>query len=311
MNDQYSAAQELAGRRVLVTGAGGFIGRTLCELLLSDGAEVHGTQRQHACGAGVVPHALDLRDAQAWGQCFRDVSPEVVFHLASPIDLRRDPAVYDRLREGILDVTVAVARSCVEHDVRLVSVGTCESYGTQTAPFSEDLEPRPVSPYSSLKAEASSRVLAMTREEGLRATVARPFLTYGPGQSPERLIPSAVMAALSGVPFEMTDGRQTREFNFVGDVARGLCATASDLAIGRLVNIGGGPELPVAEVARKVFLMAGADVRLVKTGVHARRGGEVDRFYGDHRLARTLLGHTPRVSLEEGLQATIDAARAM
>jgi nucleoside-diphosphate-sugar epimerase len=193
----------------------------------------------------------------------------------------------------------------------LVSVGTCESYGDHLAPFSETLEARPVSPYSALKSAASQWVLSLAAQEGLRATVARPFLTYGPGQPEGRLVPIAVARAIAGSPLEMTDGRQTREFNFVEDVARGLCAAAADVAVGRIVNIGGGPEIAVADLARKVFSMAGADPNLVRTSVHARRAGEVDRFVGEHSLARTLLGHTPRVSLDAGLQATIDAARAM
>ena len=119
--------------------------------------------------------------------------------------------------EGVVQLTERVAQACLQADVRLVHVGTCEEYGDGPCPFYEDQLPQPVSPYSTAKVAATLRVLALHRTRGLRVTVARPFLTYGPGQTGDRLIPAAIRAALGGTPFAMTEGRQTREVNYVED----------------------------------------------------------------------------------------------
>lgn len=302
-------ADEAIQGPVLVTGAGGFLGSWLCRLLLEQGAEVHGTVRGRPAPVGVHSHPVDLERPDAVRACLAGLRPGTVFHLAAPVSLSRAPGAYAALRPGILDATHHLAQACLAHDARLVAAGTCEEYGAQRAPFAEHTPAMPVSAYSALKLAATEWLLTLHRIAGLRVTVVRPFLTYGPGQAPERLIAAAIRAALTKTPLSITDGRQTREVNWVGDVVRGIAAAATPSAIGRIVNIGGGPERSVHALATAVFDLVGADPGLVRCGDLSRRAGEVDRFCGDHRLARELLGHSPAVSLEDGLRATIDHAR--
>ena len=109
----------------------------------------------------------------------------------------------------------------------------------------------------------------------------------------------------------MTDGAQTREVNYVDDVARGLVAAAtSSRALGEVINIGGGPELSVRALVERIFERCGAPRVLVQAGALPRRGGEIPRFVGEHDKARRLLGHAPRVDLDAGLDRTIAARRA-
>jgi nucleoside-diphosphate-sugar epimerase len=258
---------------------------------------------------GVEPWPLDLADAGAVRRCLLAVRPGLVFHLGAPVDLDRDPSAFARLRPGILDATHNVAAACLPHGVRLVAAGTCEEYGAAEAPFSEATRPQPVSAYSCLKLAATEWLLALHRTAGLRVTAVRPFLTYGPGQPPGRLVPSAVAAALTGQPFALTDGRQTREVNFADDMVESLLLAARPEAEGRLLNLGGGPEVPVRDLVARIFDLVGADAALVRVGALPRREGEVARFCGDHRAARALLGDLSRVDLDEGLRRTIAWAR--
>lgn len=296
--------------RALVTGAGGFIGRALCRHLLAEGWEVHGTARRSPPPGGVMVWPLDLRDGSAWARVFREAQPDVVFHLAATVDVSREPARYAQALEDIPAVADRVARSCLAADVRLVAAGTCEEYGDGPAPFREDQLPQPVSPYSAAKVAAWAWLGALRRTQGLRVTWVRPFLTYGPGQGGRGLIPAAIRAAIAGEAFPMSAGAQTREVNFVDDIARGVALAARPEAIGETINLGGGPELPVIEIVERIFSMAGADPALIQRGALPTRAGEAPRFYGDHEKARTLLGHRPRVTLDEGLRRTIERARA-
>lgn len=270
--------------RCLVTGASGFIGSVLVEQLRASGHTVQGWSRSDA---------LDLDGV------------DTVFHLASPVDPRRD-ADPQAMQRDIVGLSTRVAQACLQADCRLVHVGTCEEYGDGPAPFFEDQPPQPVSPYSRAKTEATAGVLGL-HGAGLRVTVARPFLTYGAGQRGDRLIPTAIRAALQGQPFPMTEGRQTRELNHVDDIARGLALCSGDAAIGRIINVGGGPELSVRALVERIFDLAGADRSLIRVGALPTRAGESRRFVGNHQRAWQMLGHRAQVSLEEGLRRTMQA----
>ncbi len=300
---RWTSAECWLGRRVLVTGASGFLGRAVVAGLQGAGAEVWGTWRSRPLPTSIPGEPATLPGDAT--ELVARVRPDVVLHLASPVDLRRDAALLDTLRPGILDASVAIARACLDHGVRLVQVGTCEEYGDGDAPFREDAAARPVSPYSALKAAATHAVLMMTRVAGLDATVVRPFRCYGIGDT-KSVIAAAAEAALLGRPFPMTDGAQVREWNDVDAVAAGiLAAGAHPGARGRVLNLGGGERRSVRGVVAAVFAAAGADPALVQAGALPRRGGEVARFWGDHTASEALWGPLAQAPLDDGLAEVV------
>jgi nucleoside-diphosphate-sugar epimerase len=273
---------------VWVSGARGFLGGRLSDVLTEAGAQV-------------TRFGGDLRTRSDVRASMQEAAPSVVFHLGAKVDVRRDPELDGPMREVLYEGSLHVS-DCLPAEARLVHVGTCEEYGTIPAPYAEDAAPSPsVSPYAKWK-------LATTREllrRGGNVVVARPFLTYGPGQRPRQLIPAAIRAALAGERFPMTSGEQTREWNYVDDTVAGLLRCGSVAVAPKLVNICGGPELSVAAMVRRIFVAAGAPQDRVDVGALLQRSGEVGRFFGDSTRCRNELGHSPATTLDDGLVRTV------
>jgi nucleoside-diphosphate-sugar epimerase len=163
----------------------------------------------------------------------------------------------------------------------------------------------PVSPYSAAKVAATAFVRMLCTSFGLRAVVVRPFLTYGPGQSENQLIPALIRSALAGKDFPMTAGEQTREFNYITDIVEGLLLAASASNVeGLVLNLGCGEPQRIRDVATLVLAQMGNPVAL-ELGKLPYRPGETWEFYCDNRLARERLGWQPQVSLKKGLERTI------
>ena len=304
--------------RVLVTGGTGFMGRHLVRALVQRGDEVAvaGRRRRPELPPGALPEGVayqptDLAEPGAADALVRDLLPERIFHLASAVDVARSlDLLADQVRVTQM-AAVHVARACLVHRIgRLVHVGTCEEYGNGPAPFRETQDPCPVSPYSAAKVAATAFVRMLCTSFGLRAVVVRPFLTYGPGQESNLLIPSLIRSALAGRDFPMTAGEQTREFNYVEDIVDGIVRAADAPGVeGLVVNLGCAEPRRIRDVAQLVLALMGNPVRAA-LGQLPYRPGETWEFYCDNRRARELLGWSPRVTLEDGLLRTIAWYRA-
>ena len=285
-------------RRVLVTGGSGFLGGWVCRTLLEAGAEVHSTGHRNPSRWATAHHTARLPDDT--DAIFTAVNPEVVFHLAGPVQPGAGSDSLATLRPGIVDAAEAIATASERCGSHLVHIGTCAEYGRCPAPHREDHTPQPTSTYGQLKLAASQHALAVG------GTVVRPFRAIGPGDS-QSVVFAAAMAAISGQPFAMTEGSQVREWNHVKAVATGIVtAGAHPEARGLVINIGGGEARSVYGVVESIFRAAGAPTDLIRRGALSPRLGDVQELIGDHTRAEGLWGTIPQPSLDETLRQTIE-----
>lgn len=312
---------EWSGRKVLVTGAGGFIGSHLTEVLASSGADVRAFVRYTSRGDhGWLEHVPtdvaesieifrgDLANPEAVASAFE--GREVVFHLGALIPIPysyRHPREFATTNvEGTLNVLEAARR---EEPVRIVHTSTSEVYGTaQRVPIDEEHRLHPQSPYAASKVGADQLALSYERSFGTPVVVARPFNTYGPRQSARAVIPTIVSQALTRDLIELGATEPTRDFLYVEDTAAGILACAEAEGVeGEVVNLGTGSEVSIGELAERICALVGRDVSVSLDESRLRPPeSEVERLVADTTKARRLLGWEPSVDLDEGLRRTID-----
>jgi len=235
-------SKSLKNKRILITGADGFIGSHLAKRLLAEGAEIHAFVLENFSAFRIQDifdrinlWPGDLRCVDTINKCLKGCRPEIVIHLASLKNVTRDPA----LIEAMYDVNV------------------------------------------------------------------RPFLTYGPTQDTSLFIPSLIKHCLWGKDFKMTRGEQTREFNYVTDIAEGFVLVAqAENVIGEIINLGNSWEYKIKDVAQKIVEFMG-NVTKLDLGAFPYRPGEAMRFFSSSEKAKKLLGWVPKVNLDEGLEKTI------
>lgn len=314
--DGLERMKSLRGMVVLVTGATGFIGSHLSRRLLEEGADVHVLLKkdtnqfriQDFIGNLTVWYG-DLRDYSSICSCIKNSRPQIIFHLAALRDVKRDPELIEPMIDINIKGTLNLLRGIMKEKVTLkcfVNTGSSEEYGNGSAPFSEDQREIPVSPYSASKVATTYFCQMIHKSMGLPILTLRPFLTYGPNQDDDMFVPALIQHCLKKKDFQMTAGDQTREFNYVGDIVNAyLLAATNPNAIGELINIGNGIEYSIKEVAEKIVNMMGNPIHLL-IGALPKRAGETNHFFCNNEKAKRLLGWSPKINLNEGLQRTID-----
>jgi NAD dependent epimerase/dehydratase len=307
------------GRKVLVTGAGGFIGSHLTERLVQLGADtralVHyrgdgtwGWLERSSARSQIQVAMGDVCDRESMRELFRDV--DVVFHLAALIAIPysyRAPSSYVRTNiEGTMNV-LELAREAGTR--RVVHTSTSECYGTaRYVPIDEEHPLQGQSPYSASKIGADKIAESYLHSFGIPVVTVRPFNTYGPRQSARAVIPTIISQAIAGGTIRLGNLHPTRDLTFVTDTAEGFIAAArSDNAIGETINLGVGNEISIGDLAQLICTLIGssADVVGEESERVRREGSEVERLLSDNSKARTLLGWHPGTDITTGLQRTI------
>jgi dTDP-glucose 4,6-dehydratase len=312
--------QRLARARILVTGAGGFIGSHLCELCLAEGAQVrafvhYNSRNDRGMLEDLDPRKLreieivagDLRDPDAVRRAVRGCN--LVFHLGALIGIPYsyvNPA--DVVSTNVMG-SLHVLQACLESEVeRVVQTSTSEVYGTaREIPMDEHHVLNPQSPYAASKIAGDKLAESFFRTYGLPVTVLRPFNTYGPRQSLRAVIPTIITQALSSRRIRLGSLEPRRDLTFVTDTARGFVAAAlSAGAKGATVQLGSNCETSVAELVEIVGKLLGKKLEPVSEKSRRRpKSSEVERLLASNQRARDLLGWKPKVSLTRGLEKTI------
>ena len=307
-----------SNRRVLVTGAGGFIGSHLVERLTAAGATTRALVRYTSSGTwgwldsspakdNVEVLAGDICDREILGRAMRGV--DTVFHLAALIGIPYSydaPASYVRTN---VEGTLAVLQTAIAAGVRrIVHTSTSEVYGSALrVPIDETHPLQTQSPYAASKASADLMALSFHRAFGADVVTVRPFNTYGPRQSARAVIPTIITQALGGTSIRLGNLSPTRDFTYVRDTVEGfVCAAEATNVAGRTFNLGTGRDISIGDLARTIQALLGTDVPVRTDEVRERpASSEVDCLRADASAARTALGWTPAHDLHDGLRLTI------
>jgi dTDP-glucose 4,6-dehydratase len=303
----------------LVTGGGGFIGSHLCEQLVELGADVRAMVHYNALGTWGWLDTSPLRDqieVMAGDIADRDSvrraaeGRQIIFHLAALIAIPYSyhaPLSYVRTNiEGTLNVLQAARELYIE---LVVHTSTSEVYGTAlTVPIDENHPLQGQSPYSASKIGADKIAESFHLSFDVPVITVRPFNTFGPRQSARAVIPAIITQCLTGETVRLGNLHPTRDLNYVGNTVDGFIkAAAATAGIGQTVNLGSGREISIGDLAQLIAELTGQNIAIESDAQRLRpEGSEVDRLLADATRARELLGWQAEISLEDGLQKTID-----
>ncbi len=305
--------------RVLVTGAGGFIGSHLCERLVNLGAKVRAFVRytsksSHGCLELLSPDIYreievflgDIRSIERVRDAVLGV--DFIFHLAALIAIPYsylDPRDYAETNVlGGLNILTAAR----EHQVsKLIMTSTSEVFGTAKYAPIDELHPlQGQSPYSASKIAIDKFAQSFFCSYNLPVVILRPFNTYGPRQSARAIIPTIISQALSGNQLKLGSLHPTRDFTFVKDTAEGFILAAEKGVNGEDYNIGNGKEISVKMLVEQIGKLLGKSLTVIQQEERVRPlNSEVERLTANPQKAKIVLGWEPKITLEQGLKQTI------
>jgi NAD dependent epimerase/dehydratase len=323
LTDRPTIPMDLREKRVLITGADGFIGSHLTETLVRVGARVRALAQYNSfndwgwlesieCRDNVEIVTGDVRDPHFCAGLTKDI--DTVFHLAALIAIPFSYAAPDSYVDTNIKGTLNICQAALAAGVRrVVHTSTSEVYGTaQSVPINETHPLTPQSPYSATKIGADAIALSFHYAFKLPVVIARPFNAYGPRQSARAVIPTIISQIAAGqTEIALGDVTTTRDFTFVSDTCRGFMSIACmDGGEGEVFNIGSNSEISIGDLAALIAQLMDSHTRIVCDEARVRpAGSEVLRLRCDNTKLRERTGFQPEVSFPDGLRRTIEWLR--
>lgn len=307
----------ISNSKILVTGADGFIGSHLTEMLLEQGYKVKALAQYNSFNywgwlEGLVNPNLeivsgDVRDPHYCKEITKDV--DLIFHLAALIAIPYSYVAPDSYVDTNVKGTINICQAAKENgNIRIIHTSTSEVYGTaQYVPIDEKHPKQPQSPYSASKIGADAMALSFYNAFRLPVTIARPFNTYGPRQSARAIIPTIISQIVSAVQeIKLGDLSPTRDFNYVKDTCKGFIALAEhNTTIGKEINIASNFEISMKDTLELIKQIMNSDVKFITEEQRLRpEKSEVFRLWGDNTLIKELTGFAPDYNIEQGLTET-------
>ncbi len=304
----------------LITGADGFIGSHLTEMLVARGYQVKALSQYNSfnnwgwledvnCKDQIEILTGDIRDPHYCKHITKDV--DVIFHLAALIAIPYSYIAPDSYVDTNIKGTLNICQAAKENgNIRVIHTSTSEVYGTaQYVPIDEKHPLQPQSPYSATKIAADAMAMSFYNTFELPVTIARPFNTYGPRQSARAVIPTIITQIANRVKeIKLGDLTPTRDFNYVEDTCRGFIALAEEnKTIGETINIGSNFEISIGDTLNMIKEIMQSDVEFITDEQRIRpEKSEVFRLWCDNAKIEKLTGFKPQVDIRQGLQKTIE-----
>jgi len=306
--------------KVLVTGADGFIGSHLTEMLYKKGYVVKALSQYNSfnnwgwlervnCKQDIEILNGDIRDPYFCKYISKDV--DIIFHLAALIAIPFSYIAPNSYVETNILGTLNICQAAKENRVsRLIHTSTSEVYGTaKYVPIDENHPLQPQSPYSATKIAADAMAMSFYNSFNLPVTIVRPFNTYGPRQSARAVIPTIITQIASGAKeIKLGDISPTRDFNYVEDCCRAFIMLAEiDETIGETINVGSNTEISIGEIFKLIKKLMFSDVTFINESERNRpEKSEVFRLWCDNKKIIDLIDYKPQTNIQEGLKKTIN-----
>ncbi len=311
-------ALNLKRKKILVTGADGFIGSHLTEELVRQGCDVRAFTLYNSFNSwgwldsspkdikdNMEIFAGDIRDPHGVKQAAKGC--DIILHLAALIAIPysyHSPDTYvDTNIKGTLNVLQAARDLAIE---KVVHTSTSEVYGTaKFVPITEEHPLQGQSPYSATKIAADQLAISFYNSFSTPVAIIRPFNTYGPRQSARAIIPTVITQIASGIRrLKLGALHPTRDFNYVKDTVRGFISIAeSDSSLGEVINIGSNYEISIGDTVRAIAEVMGAEIEVTTEAIRLRpEKSEVERLWAENAKAKTLLGWEPLYGGKDGLK---------
>jgi nucleoside-diphosphate-sugar epimerase len=295
---------DLKGKKILVVGGNGYLGKFLVKVLRENEADIFVISRN--CEQSNSQFTVDITNFDETYKVIQKIKPDIVYHLAANISRNRDFTIYKEMATVNVQGTLNILKSLEGIDAHFIFTSSSEIYGNNASPFHENQIPKPVSPYSLTKINAEMLVQTYSTNQSEKFTNLRVFNFYGESMPEGFFIPQMIQSLKKGEDFLMTKGEQVRDFLYVGDVVKALVLTAKNTSsYGETMNVCSGKGTKLSQLAAAVNTAMKTKAKIV-LGAIPYRDNEVWEMIGDNSKIKKITGFEPKISIDKGIEIVIN-----